>query len=253
MSALKEQAWSGHRGAFKFLSIGRTHVGAVRTLNEDAYLSRPEAGLWAVADGMGGHAGGDVASARVIAALEEVGVCSDAYALRDCASRALQKANADLVSRGAEQFGGAIGSTIASLLAFQGHYACLWAGDSRVYLHRGGALRLLTRDHSLVQDLVDAGVVRQEEARSHPKGNVITRAVGARDVLELDTAYGAIQNDDRFLVCSDGLNAVLSEREIAEELIRAPLERAADGLISRALAKGAKDNVTVVIVVAQAL
>jgi protein phosphatase len=242
-----------HLGGFKFLSIGQTNAGCVRTLNEDALLNCPEKGVWAVADGMGGHEGGDVASARVIEALAAVGACANAYALRDSASSALQQANQDLVARGLEHFNGAIGSTVAALLAFRGHYACMWAGDSRIYLHRAGALRQLTRDHSYVQEMVDAGLMQAEAARTHPKKNVITRAVGARHELELEAVYGDIRDGDRFLLCSDGLSGVLHEREIAEELIRAPAERAAERLIARALARGASDNVTVVIVIAAAI
>jgi serine/threonine protein phosphatase PrpC len=242
-----------HLGDFKFLAIGQTHVGCVRTLNEDAFLNRPEKGIWAVADGMGGHEGGELASARVVEALESVGDCANAYALRDSATLALRQANDDLVARGLEQFGAAIGSTVAALLVYRGHYACIWAGDSRIYLYRAGQLRLLTRDHSYVQQMVDAGVIRADQARAHPKSNVITRAVGARSSLELEAAYGEIRDGDRFLLCSDGLNSVLHEREIAEELNRAPAERAADRLIARALARGASDNVTVVIVIAASL
>jgi len=242
-----------HLGNFKFLSIGQTHVGCVRTLNEDAFLNRPEKGVWAVADGMGGHDGGELASARVVEALESVGVGANAYAFGDSATAALRQANDDLVTRGLELFGSAIGSTVAALLAYRGHYACIWAGDSRIYLYRAGQLRLLTRDHSYVQQMVDAGVIDACEARAHPRANVITRAVGARASLELDAAYGDIRDGDRFLLCSDGLSSVLHDREIAEELNRAPAERAADRLISRALARGATDNVTVLIVMAAAL
>ncbi len=240
-----------HLGEFKFLSVGRTDVGCVRTLNEDAFLNRPREGIWAVADGMGGHDGGDIASARVIEALERVGVCANAYALRDGATQALRQANEELVARGLQQFGAAIGSTVAALLAFRGHYACIWAGDSRIYLHRWGELRLLTRDHSLVQEMVDAGTIKADEARAHPHGNVITRAVGARASLDLDGAYGALRDGDTFLLCSDGLSGVLHDREIAEELRSAPAERAADRLIGRALSRGAHDNVTAVIVIAE--
>jgi serine/threonine protein phosphatase PrpC len=246
-------ARADHLGGFKFLSIGQTHIGCVRTLNEDAFLNCPEKGLWAVADGMGGHDGGELASARVVEALERVGICANAYALRSSATAALRQANDDLVARGFQQFGGAIGSTVATLLAYRGHYACIWVGDSRIYLYRAGQLRLLTRDHSCVQEMVDAGVIRAEEARGHPKSNVITRAIGARASVELDAVYGDIRDGDRFLLCSDGLNSVVHEREIAEELNRAPAERAADRLITRALARGATDNVTVVIVIAAAL
>jgi serine/threonine-protein phosphatase Stp1 len=238
-----------HLGAFKFLSVGRTHVGCVRNLNEDACLNRADIGLWAVADGMGGHQGGDVASATVVAALEGVSNFSTAYAFRDAAAQALTEANTKLVHLAADR--GTMGSTVVALLAHEGHYACLWAGDSRAYLYRAGALKRLTRDHSVVQDMVDAGAISEERARTHPRANVITRAVGAHDRLDLENVFGAIQPGDRFLLCSDGLTAVVADREIAEHMIRAPLEAAAEKLLDHALARGAPDNVTLVLVSAE--
>jgi len=238
-----------HLGAFKFLSVGRTHVGCVRSLNEDAVLNRADIGLWAVADGMGGHEGGEVASAAVVQALSQVSNFSTAYAFRDAASQALVEANAKLVKLSAER--GTMGSTAVVLLAHEGHYACLWAGDSRAYLYRAGALKRLTRDHSVVQEMVDAGVISEEGARSHPRSNVITRAVGAQAQLDLESVFGAVQPGDRFLLCSDGLTGVVTDREIAEHMIRAPLESAAERLLDHALARGAPDNVSLVVVAAE--
>jgi protein phosphatase len=238
-----------HLGAFKFLSVGRTHAGCVRDLNEDALLNRPDIGLWAVADGMGGHAGGEVASAAVVEALAGVSNFTTAYAFRDAAAQALADANAELIRRSAEC--GTMGSTVVSLLAHDGHYACLWAGDSRAYLYRAGALKRLTRDHSLVQEMVDAGALSEEGARGHPRSNVITRAVGAQDELTLDAVFGVIQPGDRFLLCSDGLTGVVTDREIADAMIRAPLEAAAERLLDQALARGAPDNVTLIMIAAE--
>lgn len=241
-----------HLGAFKYLSVGQTHVGCVRELNEDAYLNQADVGLWAVADGMGGHESGEVASQLVVEALAGVSSFASAYAFRDAAAHAIEAANAEMLARSAWEDQGSMGSTVVALLAHHGHYACLWAGDSRAYLYRGGYLRRLTRDHSVVQEMVDAGTLSEENARKHPRANVITRAVGAREALELDGVFGTIQAGDRFLLCSDGLTAVVHEREIAEEMIRAPLQAAAERLIERALARGAPDNVTVVMVAAEA-
>jgi serine/threonine protein phosphatase PrpC len=239
----------GHLGAFKFLSVGRTHVGCVRTLNEDALLNRADIGLWAVADGMGGHEGGEVASAAVIEALSGVSNFATAYAFRDAAALALAGANAKLVELAADR--GTMGSTVVSMLAHEGHYACLWAGDSRAYLYRAGALKRLTRDHSVVQEMVDAGAISEERARAHPRSNVITRAVGAHDQLNVESVAGAIQAGDRFLLCSDGLTGVVTDREIAEAMIRAPLEAAAERLLEQALARGAPDNVTLILIAAE--
>ncbi|HET9231785.1 MAG TPA: PP2C family serine/threonine-protein phosphatase [Vitreimonas sp.] len=240
---------SSHLGAFKFLSVGRTHVGCVRSLNEDAVLNRADIGLWAVADGMGGHEGGEVASAAVVDALSGVFNFTTAYAFRDAAAQALVEANTKLVELSAER--GTMGSTVVTLLAHEGHYACLWAGDSRAYLYRAGALKRLTRDHSVVQEMVDAGAITEDRARAHPRANVITRAVGAREQLEIDSVFGSIQAGDRFLLCSDGLTGVVTEREIAEHMIRAPLEAAAERLIDQALARGAPDNVSLVLLAAE--
>lgn len=239
----------GHLGAFKFLSVGRTHVGCVRSLNEDAVLNRADIGLWAVADGMGGHEGGEVASAAVVSALEGVSDFATAYAFRDAAAQALIEANAKLVELSAER--GTMGSTVVTLLAHEGYYACLWAGDSRAYLYRAGALKRLSHDHSVVQEMVDAGAITEERARAHPRSNVITRAVGAREQLDVESVFGPIQAGDRFLLCSDGLTGVVSDREIAEHMIRAPLEAAAERLIDQALARGAPDNVSLVLVAAE--
>jgi serine/threonine protein phosphatase PrpC len=238
-----------HLGAFKFLSVGRTHVGCVRSLNEDAVLNRADIGLWAVADGMGGHEGGEVASAAVIDALSGVSNFTTAYAFRDAAAQALIEANTKLVELSAGR--GTMGSTVVTLLAHEGHYACLWAGDSRAYLYRAGVLKRLTRDHSVVQEMVDAGAITEDRARAHPRANVITRAVGAREPIEIDSVFGPIQAGDRFLLCSDGLTGVVTEREIAEHMIRAPLEAAAERLIDQALARGAPDNVSLVLLAAE--
>lgn len=239
----------GHLGAFKFLSVGRTHVGCVRSLNEDAVLNRADIGLWAVADGMGGHEGGEVASTAVVDALSKVSNFTTAYAFRDAATQALSEVNAKLVELSASR--GTMGSTVVTLLAHDGHYACLWAGDSRAYLYRAGALKRLTRDHSVVQEMVDAGAITEERARAHPRANVITRAVGAREQLVVDSVFGPIQAGDRFLLCSDGLTGVVTDREIAEHMIRAPLEAAAERLLDQALARGAPDNVSLVLVSAE--
>jgi serine/threonine-protein phosphatase Stp1 len=238
-----------HLGAFKFLSVGRTHVGCVRSLNEDAVLNRADIGLWAVADGMGGHEGGEIASAAVVDALGEVSNFTSAYAFRDAAAQALVDANAKLIEMSADR--GTMGSTVVTLLAHEGHYACLWAGDSRAYLYRAGALKRLSRDHSVVQEMVDAGAISEEHARAHPRSNVITRAVGAREELDVESVFGVIQAGDRFLLCSDGLTGVVTDREIADAMIRAPLEAAAERLLDQALARGAPDNVSLVLVAAE--
>ena len=234
-----------------FTSAARSHTGG-RELNEDRVLERSDVGLWAVADGMGGHRAGDVASALVVEALGQVASFGSGYAyLNDVAGR-LQAVNSDLLERSGGGRGrgrpGLMGSTVVALLAHEGYYACVWAGDSRAYLLRRGRLTRITHDHSLVQEMVDAGSLSVEEARSHPRANVITRAVGVAEPLQLDRRHAAIEPGDIFLLCSDGLTGAMCDDEIEERLLRRDLERAADDLLGLALGRGARDNVSLVLV-----
>lgn len=232
-----------------FETVSRTDVGLVRDLNEDAYLARADLGIWAVADGMGGHEAGEVASAEIVRALEGVGGETAAYVRRDAAREALNRVNADLLARAARLGPGAvIGSTVAALIVHEDHYACVWAGDSRVYLLRGGALMRISRDHSLLQDLIDAGALSEDEARHRRISNVITRAVGASPELELEETHGDIQPGDVFLLCSDGLTSLVQDYEIGLLLPGPDLEATADRLLGLTLERGAKDNVTLVLV-----
>ncbi|MFN3523628.1 MAG: PP2C family protein-serine/threonine phosphatase [Phenylobacterium sp.] len=234
-------------------SVARTHAGTVRTLNEDRYIERPDVRLWAVADGMGGHEAGDVAAALIVETLAEVAAPTSGYGFLNGVCDRLQAVNRELVERAAAlAYGSLIGSTVVALLAYDDHYACVWAGDSRIYLLRDGALERLTRDHSVVQEMVDSGVIRAEEAQGHSRSNIVTRAVGAGEPLELDVRHAAILPGDVFLLCSDGLTGAVSDEEIRRILAAMPLERAADGLLALSLDRGARDNVTLVLVAAEA-
>ena len=232
-----------------FESVARTHVGKVRKLNEDAFCDRGELGLWAVADGMGGHQAGDVASGLIVEALDRVDDVSSGYALLEDVRQSIQRVNRTLIARAAVMAPGTlIGSTVVTLVVYADYYACLWAGDSRIYLLRNGRLEQVTRDHSRMQELIDSGSLSRLEARSYARSNVITRAVGVSDRLALDMQQGQLQVDDVFLLCSDGLTGALDDRAIAGILDKPSLEAAADALIARTLEQGARDNVTVVLV-----
>lgn len=232
---------------FRFSSVGRTHRGAVRKLNEDAYVERPDTALWAVADGMGGHKGGDLASALITHRLGRITHGPTAYALRSEVARQLALANQDLIQHARQTARGAIGATVAVLTACHGYYTCTWAGDSRIYLLRRGRLRRLTTDHSLVQSLVDAGELSPEEARHHSRAHIVTRAVGASAELQLETANGELEPGDRFLICSDGLTSVTDDRQILELISGKDAEAAITGLIAHTLRHGAPDNVTAIL------
>jgi protein phosphatase len=223
-----------------------THVGKVRDHNEDNLLARPEIGLWAVADGMGGHDAGDLASATVIDALSSIEAARSAAELLANCERHVVSANAKLVDIGRRR-GATIGTTVAVLLAHDAHFACVWSGDSRVYLVRNGAISLQSRDHTVVQDLVAAGRLSAAEARSAPGRNVITRAIGIGDDPELEIRDGALHAGDVFVLCSDGLTAHVEDDEILEQVISATSQQACDALIDLTLSRGAVDNVTIVV------
>lgn len=232
-----------------FLTVARTHVGCRRKVNEDALLARPDLGLWAVADGMGGHDAGDVASALVVEALAGIAAGGEVQARGAEARRRLDEVNARLVAMGqagAEEK--TIGSTVAVLLADDSAVHCLWAGDSRIYHARAGALTQLTSDHTLVQLLVDIGELSPSEARGHPNANVVTRAVGVETRLDLDEARSETRPGDVFLLCSDGLTRLMDEAELLAALGADDLEASADRMVEQCLERGAPDNLSFLMV-----
>lgn len=229
--------------------VTRTHVGLRRRVNEDSLLDRTDRGLWAVADGMGGHAAGDVASAKVTDALRRLPIVYGLDQLVESAFDAISKVNADLIAlAAAEHESRTIGSTIVGLTIAGERYRCFWVGDSRAYRVRDGQIEQLTRDHSLVQDLVDAGMLNQAEAEKHPNANVITRAVGVGKTLNIDDVSGDARPGDQFLLASDGLTRLVDASELADELTARRPAEAADRLIEKVLERGAPDNISMVIV-----
>jgi protein phosphatase/serine/threonine-protein phosphatase Stp1 len=231
---------------WRLISHAATHPGAVRPRNEDALLDRPDIGLWAVADGAGGHGSGDVASAAIVAALETITPGLPAAELLAQVRLKLTAVHQDLQDEAARRGPGRIlASTVVVMLARGEHFAMLWAGDSRGYLMRAGTLARVTRDHSLVQELVDQGTLREDEAESHPQANVITRAIGAQGELELDKVSGRIIEGDRYLLCTDGLFKTMSEAEIG-----AMVGAGGDALaiVTEAVGRGARDNVSAIAV-----
>ncbi|MFO1349462.1 MAG: protein phosphatase 2C domain-containing protein [Gammaproteobacteria bacterium] len=229
-------------------SAARSHVGTVRSINEDAFLEMPRlglGGLWAVADGMGGHEAGDVASQTIIDMLRQVPPPSNPATFINTVELALQRANYLLQEKSAADYQRRIiGSTVAVLIVFGNQACCLWVGDSRAYRLRNGQLQQLTRDHSHVQELLDRGLITSTEALRHPMANVITRAVGSSDTLRIDKKSFTLEPGDVFLLCSDGLNKALADEEIAQLLAAANHYSVVQALIHTALIRGANDNVT---------
>lgn len=238
----------------RWISWAATDPGTVRASNEDAYVDLPDARLWAVADGAGGHEHGEVAAGELKAALEQPSALAGAELIALVRAR-VGAVHRDLRQRAEDEGADSgrpvtIASTLVVLLADGEHFACLWCGDSRAYLLRQGALQQLSRDHSLVQELVDAGMLAEEAAERHPHANVLTRAVGAEgEAPELDKITGRAEPGDRFLLCSDGIFKAIGPARIAPLLGGPDPARA---VIDAALAAGARDNVTAVVVEAQA-
>lgn len=231
-----------------FECVSKTDVGLRRKVNEDSLLVRTERGLWAVADGMGGHDAGDVASSSVTASLLELPDTENLDELVESAVAALKQVNQDLiVLAGAKGTDKSIGSTVVGLAIANGQFRCFWAGDSRGYRIRDRQIVQLTRDHSLVQDLVDSGMLQPDEAVDHPNSNIITRAVGVAEELRVDTVSGDVQRGDQFFLATDGVTRLISDEELAAELSSNPPAHAARKLIETVLARGAPDNASLII------
>jgi protein phosphatase len=231
----------------KFESGAATDVGKVRVENEDAYLVLPESGIFAVADGMGGHEAGALASSIVIDALRGIREPASVADLLDRCREKLAAANDRLLEIADQRGGIVIGATVAAVLAWEGYYACVWSGDSRIYLVRHGEILQLSRDHTEVAELIAEGVLTAEEAQTWPRRNVITRAIGVYQELDLEIAQGVLDKDDVFVLCSDGLTTHVKDAEILEcARIIAP-QGACDRLVALTVERGAVDNVTVVI------
>jgi protein phosphatase/serine/threonine-protein phosphatase Stp1 len=225
-----------------------THTGTVRARNEDRFLVRSDLGLWVVADGAGGHSGGDVAAAQIVSDLD--GVESGSIALKPARIAAVVESTHRALLEQARASGvDAMASTIVIMVLDGNEIACLWAGDSRLYRYRRAGLEQLTEDHSLVQELVKSGEITAQEAERHPRRHIITRAVGApTGVFALEEMRVAPEPGDIYLLCSDGLCKALGDGEIAAILARTQSAHAADALMEAALARQASDNVTAVVV-----
>jgi serine/threonine protein phosphatase PrpC len=234
---------AANSGGFRIESWSRTHEGRVRSHNEDSYLARDGEGLWAVADGMGGHEGGEWASGRIVRELGRIGLGKGFEASCEAAKKAVLAANRQILAEGRKR-GKRMGSTLVMLIVEGARYALLWIGDSRAYLMRGGKLVQLSRDHTQVQEMVARGLMTAEQALGHPMGHVLSRAVGVQKEIEIERSDGEVQSGDIFLLCSDGLHGVVDDDGIAAHFAREAPERALDQLIELTLANGAPDNVT---------
>lgn len=228
----------------------QTDAGQVREHNEDSLLCCPELGLWAVADGMGGHQRGEVASALALKVLREQvaqGQALDQAVL--CAHEAVLAAGEqDIDSRG-------MGTTLVAALVQGRLFTLVWVGDSRIYRISAQQIEQLTRDHSWVQAMVDAGELSAEAARSHAQRNVITQCVGHADIqLQPDVLTGELQPGEILLLCSDGLTGELTDTQILQHCAQAStLETLVAELIASANQHGGKDNVSCIVLAPAAI
>ncbi len=226
-------------------TVERTDTGRQRRGNEDSSYARPP--VFVVADGMGGAKAGEVASKIAVETFEEGLV--DSGSAEERLSERVHEANREIYERArSEPDLRGMGTTLTSAYLDDAHLSIAHVGDSRAYLFRGGELRRLTQDHSLVDELVRRGKLTEEQAAEHPQRSIITRALGPEPTVEVDTWTYPVRAADVLLLCSDGLTTMISEERIAEILrAEADLSSAADQLIGEANEAGGRDNITVVL------
>lgn len=238
-------------------SCGLSHKGLVRQINEDSFLDLPQKGLWVVADGMGGHEAGDVASQMIVASLSRASLTGPLAERLNEIEDVLDQVNRNLLDRGADikaqnpqvkkQL--VMGSTIVLLVAEDNRLGVvMWAGDSRVYRLRQGQLTQISSDHSQVATYLRQGLITPEEAAYHPERHMITRAVGSHADLYLEAELCEFVTGERYLLCSDGLTRHLTDPDIAKLLGQGTPEEVCKQLIDLTLERGAKDNVTALVV-----
>lgn len=243
----------------KIVSCGITDVGLKRGHNEDNYLINEELNLYVVADGMGGHAGGEYASAIAVNTVEEV--------VTNLESRPAGSDEDDPVALAQQQIGQAIrlagrrifekakeqpeyhgmGTTVVVLYLRDGNAYVAHVGDSRVYLQREGRIRQITEDHSLIAEKIRHGLITPEEAKNHKMRNVITRSLGYQEDVEVDISCRAVQSGDIFLLCSDGLSGLVDDEEMDAQLKQTGPQESARTLVELSCERGGDDNITIIV------
>lgn len=224
-------------------SAGRSAQGRKRTRNEDAFLECTQRGCWTVADGMGGYQGGDVASQWVVSSLASLSGLGSLDQRIEEVRRCMRTLDGRL-----GHTDGLPGSTLVALLFEDSRAACIWGGDSRCYLWRGHRLYQLSRDHSLQQRLMDEQQLSLEQAQAHPDARALTRAIGARQPLNLEVLELRTHPGDVFLLCSDGLYQGLSHSELGRAMALGTPRQVLDRLFRDVLRGAAQDDCTAVVV-----
>jgi serine/threonine protein phosphatase PrpC len=235
---------AGLSPSYSWQSAALSHCGQRHRENQDSCLDRPDLGLWAVADGMGGHADGHIASRTLCRELGRITAQNSLINLAHAVDDAIAVANTELFTRGATaQPSIVIGTTAAVLLVHSGYVMCVWCGDSRIYLVRNGEAFLLTRDHTPVQEMLDRGEIDRAAAKAHRASHMVSRAVGVSDVAEIDRLAIEAHAGDRFMLCTDGISRHVAVDELAG-LVDGDPEQTVRRAVDLAQARGATDDVT---------
>lgn len=225
-----------------------THVGLKRKVNEDSILALPDQRIWVVADGMGGHAGGDFSSQAVVDSVAMIDPTLPPVGLLQALRETLARSHELVLAESAARGGVTMGSTVVTFAIAEDHFATFWAGDSRLYRLQAGKLEMLTTDHSIVADFVLAGEMTWDEAEHHPQSNAITRAVGVGAELQLEKIRGQVFPGDRFMLCSDGLTKYATSGMLERVLTTEPIETVTDTLQQIALDGGGADNISIIVI-----
>ncbi len=226
----------------------QTHCGNVRNINEDSLLVVKDFPLFAVADGMGGHQAGDIASKMIIDNLTKLTPKNTLKQSLSIVKKSLLKTNQEIISYSNRELPGlTMGSTVVVMLCNNSQAACLWAGDSRLYQFRNNSLSQLTEDHSYVTDLVKEGLLLPEEAINHRFSNMITRAIGVVPTVDLGLISLNINVGDTYLLCSDGLYNEINDNEISQTLFNSDVYRSSVQLLNLCLSRKARDNISFII------
>ncbi len=233
------------RTQLRWESAGQSDIGSVRKVNEDAYLELSESQIWVIADGMGGYQAGDFASNTIVETLKTFQPADSVNAAVTQLEKLLETANRIMLDQATLLDVDVVGSVV--MISIQSCGLCVWAGDSRLYRLRDDKLQQLSKDHSQVQEMVSAGILSQTQARNHPQSNIVTRALGVAETIELEVIEFDIQPNDTYLLCSDGLTGALTDAVIAETISSEDCATAANLLVSKSLAVGANDNISVIV------
>jgi len=228
--------------------VSQSHCGNVRKINEDAVLALTQPLLLAIADGMGGHQAGDIASNMLITNLSRVNRKIDLTNNVSLVKEAIMASNESILAYSKDHLNGqTVGTTIVTMLSNCTHASCLWAGDSRLYRLRNNHLEQLTQDHSYVAELIKTGQLQAKDAYQHPSSNIITRSVGVETSLSLEQINFDILAQDTFLLCSDGLYDETKESELLQAMQVNDIYRGSNWLLNLSLGRTAKDNVSFII------